>query len=268
MRFYRGFLMKIAIGVWVAAGPACMAHAVVIAGGDGTANASAPKDDPGWANVGTLNQLSVVYLGDRWVLTASHVGFGEVTLGGRIYDAVPRSIVRLPGPGGKRSELILFRLAKDPELPPLEIISTTPRVGDPVVMIGHGRQRERPYTDPKGGYEGWMTILPTVMRWGTNRISNVSHTVMNTRAASVRFDPPGSAGADESEAQVTEGDSGGAVFIRTAEGWRLAGILIAASWQPTQERFSVVFSNGSFFALLSPYRDEIVKIMGRGTLAK
>ena len=57
-------------------------QAVVIAGGDGTANTSAPSDDPGWANVGTRNKLTIVYLGNRWVLTAAHVGFGEVTIGG------------------------------------------------------------------------------------------------------------------------------------------------------------------------------------------
>jgi hypothetical protein len=241
-------------------------QAVVIAGGDGTANTSAPSDDPGWANVGTRNKLTIVYLGNRWVLTAAHVGFGEVTIGGKTYAPVPRSNVRLESPEGKRVDLLLYRLQEDPGLPSLDIMRTTPRVGEKVLMIGNGRQRGRPYVHPASGRKGWTTILPTEMRWGTNRIASVSQTVVNTRVATVVFDEPRAGVTDASEAQVTVGDSGGPVFIRTKEGWKLAGILIAASWQPEQEHLSVVYSNASFFALLSEYRDEIVRITGRREL--
>ena len=66
------------------------ARALVIAGGNGTQNFTAPtgtgfSSDPGFANVGTIHGLGGVYLGNYggnyWVLTASHVGLGDLTLG-------------------------------------------------------------------------------------------------------------------------------------------------------------------------------------------
>ena len=44
--------------------------AVVIRGGDGSGNTTAPGDDPGWAYVGERGIGGAVYLGWRWVLTA------------------------------------------------------------------------------------------------------------------------------------------------------------------------------------------------------
>ncbi|HXV37507.1 MAG TPA: hypothetical protein VEC18_10175, partial [Myxococcota bacterium] len=67
---------------------------MLIESGDGSGNTSAPADDPGWAHVGTRNNLSVVYLGRRWVLTANHVGVGNVTIDGQTYSPVPGSAVQ------------------------------------------------------------------------------------------------------------------------------------------------------------------------------
>ena len=51
---------------------------MIIASGDGTGNTTAPADDPGFANVGNRGGLTGVYLGRRWVLTANHVGEGDI----------------------------------------------------------------------------------------------------------------------------------------------------------------------------------------------
>ena len=56
------------------------ASAVIIDSSDGTGNTAAPSPDPGWSYVGTRGGLTAVYLGDGWVLTANHVGAGDVTL--------------------------------------------------------------------------------------------------------------------------------------------------------------------------------------------
>ena len=61
----------------------------------GTGNTNAPADDPGWANVGVLGIGNGVYLGDRWVLTAAHVGAGEIVLAGTTYAAEDGSAVQL-----------------------------------------------------------------------------------------------------------------------------------------------------------------------------
>ena len=52
----------------------------IVAGGDGSQNTTAPADDPGFANIGIRGSGSAVYLGDGWVLTATHVGAGVTYL--------------------------------------------------------------------------------------------------------------------------------------------------------------------------------------------
>ena len=49
------------------------AGAVIVAGGDGTGNASAPSPDPGFSRLAIVAGLSGVYLGKGWILTAGHV---------------------------------------------------------------------------------------------------------------------------------------------------------------------------------------------------
>ncbi|MCZ6463130.1 MAG: hypothetical protein O7A09_02245, partial [Proteobacteria bacterium] len=62
------------------------ASAVLIDSGDGTGNTSAPPDDPGWDHVGrTDTNLTAVYAGNGWVITAAHVGNRPVELLGIVY---------------------------------------------------------------------------------------------------------------------------------------------------------------------------------------
>jgi hypothetical protein len=87
------------------------ARAVVINSATGTGNTNAPADEPGWANVGFLGGGTGLYLGSSWVLTASHVGAGSITLGGIPYAALPGSTVQLTNntPGKTTlTERILF----------------------------------------------------------------------------------------------------------------------------------------------------------------
>ena len=69
--------------------------AVIIVTGDGTGNTTAPSDDPGFDNVGSVNGLSGVYLGNGWVLTAGHVGSGPMVFGGVTYSPGPGSFQKL-----------------------------------------------------------------------------------------------------------------------------------------------------------------------------
>jgi len=102
-------------------------------------NTSAPADDPGWLNVGNRG----IYLGNRWVLTAFHVGAGTTTFPNvGTFSAVSGSEVRVPNPTGQTlstfTDLLLFRLASDPGLPPLTLSSATPAVGSSLTLIGDG----------------------------------------------------------------------------------------------------------------------------------
>ena len=53
------------------------AAAAIIHLGYGSGNTTAPVDDPGWDYVGEFKSGSAIYLGNRWVITANHLGSGS-----------------------------------------------------------------------------------------------------------------------------------------------------------------------------------------------
>ena len=164
----------------------------IVAGGDGSQNTTAPADDPGFANIGIRGSGSAVYLGDGWVLTATHVGAGVTYLDSdgvlTAYNAVPNSAINLVNPTGagytQYSDLTLYQIDGRPDLPSISIGSVAPSVGWSVVMIGNGRDREpsevywtstwQPSATPStyAGYL-WDTSMQDI-RWGTNVISSVN----------------------------------------------------------------------------------------------
>jgi hypothetical protein len=152
-----------------------------------------PPADFGWDNVGILRNATAIYLGDRWVLSAAHLGAGSVafpTVGTFTADlATVYQLTNLPGSGlTKPADLILFQLTQDPGLPPIDVASVTPSVGTEVWVVGHGLDADDKYTywdvtqrgttwtwketSPPGDYSGIKTVGPGLMRWGTNLIEN------------------------------------------------------------------------------------------------
>ena len=113
-----------------------------------------------------LSNNSAVYLGDGWVLTANHVSVGPVTLGGVYHAAVPGTTVQLEYTPGVLTDLKLFRLVTDPGLPSLSDRRGAARVADePVVMIGHGRNRGA--ATSWSGHDGWL--------WASGRTHALGH---------------------------------------------------------------------------------------------
>ena len=241
------------------------AAAVVVSGSAG--GGTAPPDDPGFDNVGSMPLGSGVYLGDRWVLTANHVGVGRITLGGASY-AVDGPVVQLQNPLGlglsTSTDLLMFRINADPGLPGLTIAASSPPIDSQVTMVGWGRTGEDSQTawdvqtaaDPwtwvettgTGDFRGYKTSTLRAPHWGTNRIEDDAryetggaadgdHTVvvnLGTKTNPVDiialltdFDR---SGGTADEAQAVSGDSGGAMFYKndlTGSGWELAGIINA-----------------------------------------
>ena len=116
------------------------ATAVLIRNGNG--NTAAPADDPGFANVGksSTGNASVTYLGNRWVLSASHVTINTPVSFDPDHDGIftpfavdPTTIVQIG-----TADLLLFRLTTDPGLPSIDIASNSPAAGDTLVLVGNG----------------------------------------------------------------------------------------------------------------------------------
>ena len=118
--------------------------------------------DPGWANSTT----SGVYLGNGWVITATHALSGATTtesINGESYDIVPQSRFSLRNPKlltdaglSSATDLMLFRVdtlnrnSGTPEqravdlgleIQPIEIGETTVSTNTQLVVIGNGRIR-------------------------------------------------------------------------------------------------------------------------------
>jgi len=53
------------------------------------------------------NGLTGVYLGGKFVLTANHVGAGDIDLGGTIYTCVPGTAVQLDNGDGTYADLLM-----------------------------------------------------------------------------------------------------------------------------------------------------------------
>lgn len=263
-------------------------RAVVINTVTGTGNTNAPADDPGWANLGFLGVGTGIYLGDGWVLTASHVGPGTITLAGMAYAPLVGSAVQLTNSAvGKTTstDLILFRLAATPAgLGSLTLASSPPTLGAPVTMIGAGRDRgaftewgidtsTTPWTwtevSSSGDAAGYQTLATRSMRWGTNTLSSSdlwitvpdwSNNPVDVKSVATTFDDlfgPGD------EAQAVFGDSGGAVFTKNGSAWELGGVMIAVggySGQPTAGE-TPVYGNLTYSADISSYASQIMSII-------
>lgn len=157
-----------------------------------TTNTSAPADDPGWSNVGIINRATGIYLGNRWMLTAAHVGVGDVTFDdGRTFSPDTLTRFDLTNPAGEGltplADLVMFQLTEDPGLPPLHISQTPPPIGGQVTVIGNGRdwdgslrywkvQRGTNWTwtevSQPADYAGYVTVPGGDLRWATNLIEN------------------------------------------------------------------------------------------------
>ena len=267
------------------------ARAVVVADNTSTVtNITAPGDDPGWANVGSCNSAAAIYLGNQWVLTAYHVNAGAgfpVVFNGTGYTTIPSSGVRLTNNGASgmtpQTDLIVFRINGDPMLPAPVISASAPAVGDDIVMIGNGLNRQLSRTfwqvTPVTGndndiwvetvgphnVEGFKAGTGSTKRWGRNDAEitglNLDYGVGTVRSfASFFNDDPGL----PDEAQAILGDSGGGVFHKNITQWELSGVMLAAGTSPFDNppADTAMFEQSfTLMADLSFYRSQILGII-------
>ena len=215
------------------------AQAVIIASGDGSGNTTAPVDDFGFANVGVVtsncSNCTAVYLRNRWVVTAGHVGIGPVTFGGVTYQPVSGSgnaLYSSPLTDG----VFLFRLQTDPGLPEVQIATSEPIVDEAVWMVGNSALRGTYHSqvDYAGvTYSGWDAGSVKSIRWGTNVIAVVGLTPTAPWDYFYTIFTHPSVDT-EHEAQGSPGDSGGGVFVKRGGVWQLIGIMYSAAGIPYQ----------------------------------
>jgi hypothetical protein len=252
--------------------------AVVVAGGDGTQNTTG-DGVPGWEYVGTTRGSSAIYLGNQWVLTAIHVGVGDLTLPGRgTFTAVAGSNFRLVDPVSLvPTDLTMYRISSDPGLLPLTIATSTPTANSTVWMTGFGRNRGANMlywsvnTSNPDNYiwtslpnstganaSGYEIATGNTKRWGTNVVSPFPGTSVVPGTIDAGIGPvrvfTTIFNNNVNEAQGVPNDSGGGVFDAAG---RLVGMLNAIGTFPNQPANTVIFNQATYIADLSQYRNQI-----------
>jgi hypothetical protein len=207
------------------------AHAVLLGNSTPDSNTTAPLDDPGWDRVGMVNGSSAVYLGDGFVLTARHVNAGDLTLGLNTYsfDASfsPQYLQTQSGPD-QYADLVLFKIVDGPSMSLLPIYTGTAESGMTATYIGFGLDRG---TEVAG--QGWLWGTTQTKRWGQNMIDGaltIDSGEAFYDALISDFDRVGAGGSGlANESHAATGDSGGALFIKDAGVWKLAGIMTSVT---------------------------------------
>ena len=263
-----------------------LAPAVIISGGNGAVNTTAPSDDPGWSNVGSIragnggsSRAGAVYLGDKWFVTANHIYALDnptgVVVGASCYTVDSNSWTRLQNTqfpnAGTDTDLMLFQVKERPVLPSLRIRSSQISFGANVIMIGNGydRQSDLVYWNSSwlvtnatsGVYSGYLwNTSSAILRWGTNRVSAsaqnnwLNYGYGNVRAFQTTFD--GNRGSNE--CQAAQYDSGGGAFYKNSGNWELAGIMLSVD-QPAGN--AAVYGYDSYMADISDFRSQITNLM-------
>jgi hypothetical protein len=246
------------------------AFALVFASPDSEPLEERPAEFPYWENITQRRYEgpSVIYLGAGWVLTAHHVGIGEVFLEGESFTPNMRSRHTLLNANGTAADAIVFQLDPDadlPDLPILPLATVAPLPGEEVMLIGFGREREKVIEWNHDGRNrfGFEWSKRGSKRWGTNRI-NADHAIlvqqnMSTHALTFVFDGPDSENTTRHEAQAALGDSGGAVFVKRDGEWLLVGMMTSVSANYATPGHTTVYGDTTFAADISFYRDEILR---------
>jgi hypothetical protein len=196
-----------------------------------------------------------------------------VVIHGERFDPVAESITPVLNEDGTTADLVLFRLSRDPGLPPLDIPTRPLRVAQDVVMMGYGDSRGGQLTvnlADQGLADGYFWQKDNVKRWGTNRVAGSPKPVPNrdtvTWAVPLIFDGLHSGASTPEEAAAARGDSGGAVFadldpVFPQRGSGLAGLLFSVTRFDSQPTNSTLYGNLSWAADLSLYRDQIAQVV-------
>jgi hypothetical protein len=172
-----------------------------------------------------------------------------------------------PGEEDKKADLVLFRVDPAPDLPELPLREEPLYFGIRVTLIGHGQGRGEAIKSP--GIVGFRWKPPAVKRWGTNRVyaSGIDVTAPNNQSITRCFQTDFSQHGTPDEAQAAVGDSGGAVFAESLQGWELAGVLVSIGEAAEQEPKTALYGNVTNAADLSYYRPQILRVIRPGAQA-
>ena len=238
------------------------AEAVVLYGNDTggtTDNTVAPTNGAPWNYVARIdeNNASGVYLGNGYVLTANHVTgpLASASINGSVY-AIDQSYVPLQIGG---ADIKLLRIIGDPGLAPLALMgSKDDDTGKGATFIGWGVGKG---SEIRNQGWNWGDDSTQLQRWGENTTNSSYVTSDGFSMLATAFNRSGGFGEDEFSLSL--GDSGGGLFIKYGNTWKLAGIAagVEISGQALYDKDPVALFDQPGISVYTPvklYRDAII----------
>jgi hypothetical protein len=207
--------------------------------GDPTANTTEPTGalaGSGWQYEGTFGAFLGTAIAPHYFITAQHLGIVSDKF---FYHGANYTVTRWFEDSA--SDLRIFEVAETfPLFAPL--YPRGDEVGQHLVMIGRGSRRG-PENVLNGQTRGWdWGAGDSVQRWGENVVSDIRNLSGFGEMLHVLFEQNGL----PEEADLSTGDSGGAVFLNDAGVWKLA----ALNTDVDGPFYSGPGGNGLFFAAL------------------
>jgi len=256
-------LSKLFLCTWLILGSFGCFSLLAIVDANSPANTNAPPDGSPWDHVGTVNGASGIYVGNGWVLTAAHVGWGNYLLNGATYPFDGNSL-RLTNADGTATDMVMFHLSPQPNLPSVVLATNTPSDYAQVDMIGYGKIAGSVETNI-GSYRGFNCSVPGYKSWGNNKVNPGGAFLINAGLGNITvfatdFTSPGTPGLGSQtayEAQGAAGDSGGGVFHQTVSGWELAGMIDAIGVYGDQPANTAVYTDETYLGDIATYRPQI-----------
>lgn len=291
------FVTGLSVGLCSLGLSVSVVSAMVVKGGtSNTASLSAPTGDQGWSHVGSIGNGTGVYLGNGWVLTASHVNRNTAyNLNGTDYAIdQTRTLSAASGDTGT-PDMVMFHIANAPSMPWLSINQTAVTSGTNVTMIGTGNVAAGTETTYGSGLIGY-DYGSRAKAWGENKVwrtysQNIDNNLdlmtgndgdsindlflSSSRTFTTHFNKNVYLGETSrtNEAQAGNHDSGSGVFVYQNGQWELAGLVISLLGYDYNNNHAIYSSTGSTDLLggrpgdvtyaidLSYYRDQIVAIV-------
>lgn len=207
--------------------------------GDPTANTTEPTGalaGSGWQYEGTFGAFLGTAIAPHYFITAQHLGIVSDKF---FYHGANYTVTRWFEDSA--SDLRIFEVAETfPLFAPL--YPRGDEVGQHLVVIGRGSRRG-PENVLNGQTRGWdWGAGDSVQRWGENVVSDIRNLSGFGEMLHVLFEQNGL----PEEADLSTGDSGGAVFLNDAGVWKLA----ALNTDVDGPFYSGPGGNGLFFAAL------------------
>ena len=243
--------------------PIDFSSAIVLFSQGNDVNLANPENGLPWDNVVQMRNESGpigtgVYLGNRYVLTAGHVGpLTSVKVG-----FVDYLLESSPAVAIGTADMKLVRLASDPGLSGIRLNTNPAGDGGNSYLVGYGVGRA------SGSLLGsspvvWGDSTTAIKRWGTNLVDGAIAGVQVGGYTSDLLRTQFNSNAGINEAALTIYDSGSALFRQIGSEWYLVGLgayVQNSGYSLASTQFNSKDSDDSYFIRISSYSNAVNQI--------